>query len=131
MNDELTRMVLNPDVVTRGRGVMEKCSFCVQRLQEGKLKAKREDRVLEDMVDVQTACQQACPTEAIVFGNANDKDSKVSTSRHEQAVRLYRVIEDVHTLPNITYFAKIRNSDVAYTAHEHDDNESVNGELHS
>ncbi len=131
MNDELTRMVLNPDVVTRSRGVMEKCSFCVQRLQDGKLKAKRENRVLEDMVDIQTACQQACPTEAIVFGNANDKDSRISTTRHEQAVRLYRVIEDVHTLPNITYFAKIRNSDVAFTAEESGDNESVNGEKHS
>jgi molybdopterin-containing oxidoreductase family iron-sulfur binding subunit len=131
MNDELTRMVLNPDVVTRGRGVMEKCSFCVQRLQEGKLKAKRENRVLEDMVDIQTACQQACPTEAIVFGNANDKDSRISTIRHEQAVRLYRVIEEVHTLPNITYFAKIRHADVAYTAGESGDNESVNGEKHS
>lgn len=131
MNDELTRMVLNPDVVTRSRGVMEKCSFCVQRLQDGKLKAKRENRVLEDMVDIQTACQQACPTEAIVFGNANDKDSRISTTRHEQAVRLYRVIEDVHTLPNITYFAKIRNADVAYTAEEPGDNDSVNGEKHS
>ncbi|HEV2480881.1 MAG TPA: hypothetical protein VGS79_14495, partial [Puia sp.] len=97
----------------------------------GKLKAKRENRVLEDMVDIQTACQQACPTEAIVFGNANDKDSRISTTRHDQAVRLYRVIEAVHTLPNITYLAKIRHADVAYTAGESGDNESVNGEKHS
>ena len=69
MNDDLTRMVLNPDVVVRSRGVMEKCSCCVQRLQEGKLKAKRENRVLRDS-DANTACAQACPTNAIVFGNA-------------------------------------------------------------
>src|ERR1700748_3558629 len=116
MNDDLTRMVLNPDVVVRSRGVMEKCSFCAQRLQEGKLKAKKENRTLEDMVDVQTACQQACPTEAIVFGNANDKSSRITTTRKEQAMRLYCVIEEVHTLPNITYAAKVRHADIAYNA---------------
>jgi molybdopterin-containing oxidoreductase family iron-sulfur binding subunit len=114
MNDDLTRMVLNPDVVVRSRGVMEKCSFCVQRLQDGKLKAKKENRVLNDMVDIQTACQQACPTEAIVFGNANDKNSKISTIRKEEALRVFRVIEEVHTLPNITYLAKVRHSDVSF-----------------
>jgi molybdopterin-containing oxidoreductase family iron-sulfur binding subunit len=131
MNDDLTRMVMNPDVVLRSRGVMEKCSFCVQRLQAGKLKAKSEDRTLEDMVDIQTACQQACPTEAIVFGNANDKSSRITTIRKEQAMRLYRVIEEVHTLPNITYFAKVRHSDVAFGESMSGDNESVNNEKHS
>ena len=77
MNDDLTRMVLNPDVTVRSRGVMEKCSFCVQRMQEGKLKAKKEDRVLKDG-EAKTACMQACPTDAIVFGNVNDKESRVS-----------------------------------------------------
>jgi MoCo/4Fe-4S cofactor protein with predicted Tat translocation signal len=114
MQDDLTRMVLNPDVVTRSRGVMEKCSFCVQRLQDGKLKAKRENRQLKDMVDVQTACQQACPTEAIVFGNVNDKDSRVSKTRAEQALRIYGVIEEIHTLPNIGYLAKVRNTETAF-----------------
>ncbi|HEV9037963.1 MAG TPA: TAT-variant-translocated molybdopterin oxidoreductase [Puia sp.] len=116
MNDELTRMVLNPDVVTRGRGVMEKCSFCVQRLQDGKLKAKKENRTLEDMVDVQTACQQACPTEAIVFGNANDRTSRLSTTRKGNSKRLYHVIEELHTLPNISYLAKVRHSEAAFGA---------------
>jgi Fe-S-cluster-containing dehydrogenase component len=130
MNDDLTRMVLNPDVVTRSRGVMEKCSFCVQRLQDGKLQAKKENRTLEDMVDVQTACQQACPTEAIVFGNANDSKSKVSSMRHDHANRSYGVIEALHTLPNVTYLAKVRHSEVSFAEHNSGDNESVNNELH-
>ncbi|HEY4936140.1 MAG TPA: 4Fe-4S dicluster domain-containing protein, partial [Puia sp.] len=108
MNDDLTRMVLNPDVVVRSRGVMEKCSFCVQRLQDGKLKAKKENRVLNDG-DVKTACQQACPTEAIVFGNINNSKSAVVKSRKDNEQRLYHVLEELHVLPNISYLAKVRN----------------------
>jgi len=114
MNDDLTRMVLNPDVVVRSRGVMEKCSFCAQRLQEGKLKAKRENRTLRDMVDIQTACQQACPTNAIVFGNANASDSLISTTRVEQGQRLFYALEELHVLPNLNYLAKVRHADEAY-----------------
>ena len=110
MNDDLTRMVLNPDVVVRSRGVMEKCSFCVQRLQDGKLKAKKENRVLTDD-DVKTACQQACPTEAIVFGNANNSKSAIVKSRQENEQRLYHVLEELHVLPNISYLAKVRNQE--------------------
>lgn len=110
MNDELTRMVLNPDVVTRSRGVMEKCSFCVQRTQLGKLEAKMENRQL--MPDeVQSACAQACPTNAIVFGNAADQASTVSKTRAENDKRLFYVLEQLHTLPNVSYLAKIRNTD--------------------
>jgi MoCo/4Fe-4S cofactor protein with predicted Tat translocation signal len=116
MTDDLTRMVLNPDVVVRSRGVMEKCSFCIQRCQEGKLKAKREDRVLEDMVDVQTACQQACPTNAIVFGNVNDSKSLISRTRVENSKRVYGVIEQLHTLPNVNYLAKVRHTEEVYGA---------------
>ena len=112
MNDELPRMVLNPDVTVRSRGVMEKCSFCVQRLQEGKLKAKKADRPLKDMEDVRTACQQACPTEAIVFGNANDKESRIRQTRLENEGRLFYALEELHVLPNVNYLAKIRNTDV-------------------
>src|SRR5688500_6694316 len=83
MNDELPRMVLNPDVTVRSRGVMEKCTFCVQRLQEGKLNAKKENRTLVDS-DVQTACAQACPTNAIVFGNVNDKNSAIYKLREQE-----------------------------------------------
>ncbi len=111
MNDDLTRMVLNPDVVVRARGVMEKCSFCVQRLQEGKLKAKKENRPLKDMEDVRTACQQACPTEAIVFGNVNDGTSRIRQMREGNPERLYYALEDLHVIPNVNYLAKIRNTE--------------------
>ncbi|HZZ74618.1 MAG TPA: 4Fe-4S dicluster domain-containing protein, partial [Puia sp.] len=110
MNDDLTRMVLNPDVVVRSRGVMEKCSFCVQRLQDGKLKAKKENRTLVDS-DVVTACQQSCPTEAIVFGNINNSKSAIVKARQENEHRLYHVLEELHVLPNITYLAKVRNQE--------------------
>jgi molybdopterin-containing oxidoreductase family iron-sulfur binding subunit len=111
MNDELTRMVLNPDVVTRSRGVMEKCTFCVQRTQAGKLKAKMENRQLGGD-DIQSACAQACPTSAITFGNVNDKSSSVAQIRNNNQQRVFYVLEQIHTLPNISYLAKIRNTDI-------------------
>ncbi|HTR31887.1 MAG TPA: TAT-variant-translocated molybdopterin oxidoreductase [Puia sp.] len=110
MNDDLTRMVLNPDVVVRSRGVMEKCSFCVQRQQDGKLRAKKENRVLRDS-DVSTACSQACPTNAIVFGNANSSESMISTTRADHAQRVFYALEELHVLPNLNYLAKVRHSD--------------------
>ncbi len=111
MNDDLPRMVLNPDVTVRSRGVMEKCSFCVQRLQEGKLNAKKENRTVKDG-EIQTACMQACPTHAIVFSNVNDKESRVSKIRNvEQKDRKFYVLEQLHTLSNVNYLAKIRNTD--------------------
>jgi MoCo/4Fe-4S cofactor protein with predicted Tat translocation signal len=111
LNEDLERMVLNPDVTVRSRGVMEKCSFCVQRCQEGKLNAKKEDRPLRDL-EVKTACMQACPTHAIMFGNVNDKDSKIAKLRaREQKERKFYVLEELHTLPNLNYLEKIRNTD--------------------
>jgi molybdopterin-containing oxidoreductase family iron-sulfur binding subunit len=110
MQDDLTRMVLNPDVVVRSRGVMEKCTFCVQRTQEGKLKAKLQNRELKPE-DVQTACAQACPTSAILFSNVNDPQSTVAQIRKNSPGRLFYVIEQIHTLPNVSYLAKVRNSD--------------------
>ncbi len=109
MNDDLTRMVLNPDVTVRSRGVMEKCTFCVQRQQEGKLRAKKENRVLED-TDTSVACAQACPANAIVFGNVNNTQSMVNKERSEGRNRIYFVLEQLHTLPNISYMAKVRNA---------------------
>jgi len=111
MNDDLTRMVLNPDVTVRSRGVMEKCTFCVQRLQEGKLAAKKEGHPLKDGA-IKTACQQACPTDAIVFGNVKDNDSNIhKLRRQEQVERTFYVLEHIHTLPSINYLAKIRNTE--------------------
>ena len=111
MNDDLTRMVLNPDVTVRSRGVIEKCSFCVQRLQENKLIAKKaQDPSL--VRNVKTACMQACPTNAISFGNVNDKESDVYKIRHvEQTHRNFYVMEQLHVLPNVSYLAKVRNTD--------------------
>ncbi len=111
MNDDLTRMVLNPDVTVRSRGVMEKCSFCVQRLQAGKLNAKKLNRILEDD-DAKTACQQACPANAIEFGNVNNKQSAISQLRKNNLNRTFYVLEPLHTLPSINYMVKIRNTDV-------------------
>ncbi len=108
MNDDLTRMVLNPDVTVRSRGVIEKCSFCVQRLQESKLAAKKESRPMVDS-DIKVACQQACPTNAINFGNANDKTSSITKTRLENPNRQFYVLEQLHVLPNVTYMAKVRN----------------------
>ena len=111
LNDDLPRMVLNPDVTVRSRGVMEKCSFCVQRLQEGKLNAKKENRVIKDG-EIQTACMQACPTNAINFGNVNDKESKIYKIRNEeQKERKFYVLEQLHVLSNVNYLAKVRNTE--------------------
>ena len=116
MNDDLTRMVLNPDVTVRSRGVIEKCTFCIQRVQAGKLTAKIEHRPIETGAngkwDVKTACQQACPTSAIVFGNVNDKKSPIIEVREgAQKNRVFYALEQLHVLPSVNYLAKIRNTD--------------------
>jgi molybdopterin-containing oxidoreductase family iron-sulfur binding subunit len=118
MNDDLTRMVLNPDVTVRSRGVMEKCSFCVQRLQDGKLAAKKEGRPLKDG-EVKTACQQACASDCIIFGDVNDPNSEIAKVRFkDQKERVFYVLEQIHTLPNINYLSKIRNTDVIVAGDE-------------
>ncbi|MEI8280214.1 MAG: TAT-variant-translocated molybdopterin oxidoreductase [Bacteroidota bacterium] len=121
MNDDLTRMVLNPDVTVRSRGVMEKCTFCVQRLQDAKLTAKKLGRPMQDG-EARTACQQACPTDAIVFGNVNDTTSAIHKLRKEEhRERTFYVIEQIHTLPNVNYLAKVRNTDVIVGGNEKTD----------
>ncbi|MBL7696753.1 MAG: TAT-variant-translocated molybdopterin oxidoreductase [Chitinophagaceae bacterium] len=117
MNDDLTRMVLNPDVTVRSRGVMEKCSFCIQRQQEGKLNAKKENRPLEEK-DASVACAQACPANAITFGNVNSKESAINKVRSEGKNRIYHVLEQLHTLPSVSYLAKVRNAPTAGDHHE-------------
>lgn len=119
MNDDLTRMVLNPDVTVRSRGVMEKCTFCVQKLQAAKLDAKKENRMLKGD-DVKTACQTACPTNAIVFGNAHDKESSVNKVRENNKQRSFYVLEQLHVLPNVTYLAKVRNTDEVIESKHHE-----------
>lgn len=109
MNEDLTRMVLNPDVTVRGRGVIEKCSFCVQRLQDSKLEAKKHgDPTL--VRNVKVACAQACPANAITFGNVNDTESEVFKARQDENRNFY-VLEQLHVLPNVSYLAKLRNTD--------------------
>jgi len=108
-NDALGRTVLNPDVTVRSRGVMEKCSFCVQKIQAGKLKAKMERRKLEDG-DIETACSAACATGAIKFGDQNDVNSVVYKETHENnKERSYTLLEEINVQPNIYYLTKIRN----------------------
>jgi len=106
--DNLTRMVLNPDVTVRSRGVMEKCSFCVQRIQEGKLIAKREGRKLNEH-DVKSACQTACPTGAITFGDTNDKTNELN-KKFENPLN-YMVLEEINIRPSIQYSTRVINRD--------------------
>ncbi|HKK62082.1 MAG TPA: hypothetical protein VJ951_05955, partial [Bacteroidales bacterium] len=106
LNEETGKMVLNPDVTVRSRGVVEKCSFCVQRIQEKKLEAKLEGRAIKDG-EVQPACVQSCPTGALVFGDLNNKESKISKTRKDE--RNYHLLEQLHTLPSVGYLTKIRN----------------------
>jgi molybdopterin-containing oxidoreductase family iron-sulfur binding subunit len=108
-NDDLGRMVLNPDVVVRDRGVMEKCSFCVQGIQAAKLKAKKAGRKVVDE-EVQSACAEACPTNAIVFGDLNDKASWVAANAKDE--RSYHLLEEVGVQPNVFYMTKVRNVEV-------------------
>jgi MoCo/4Fe-4S cofactor protein with predicted Tat translocation signal len=127
MNSDLGKMVLNPDVTVRSRGVMEKCSFCVQRIQLGKLNAKKEKRPMEDG-EVVTACQAACSTGAILFGDMNNPNSKISkllkirpldperpyiNDKEADNPRAYSVLEEINVRPNIFYLTKVRNKDVS------------------
>lgn len=113
---DLSRMVLNPDVTVRSRGVIEKCSFCVQRIQEGKLTAKKEGRPLKDG-DIKTACQQSCPTHAITFGDMNDPESEVSKLKKSE--RNYELLEMIHVIPSVSYLTKVRNREPLQDAHGH------------
>ena len=99
-------MVLNPDVTVRSRGVVEKCSFCVQRIQEKKAEAKVAGRMLKDG-EVQPACVQSCPADALVFGDLNDKNSKINKLFKNE--RNYHLLEELHTLPSVGYLTKVRN----------------------
>jgi Fe-S-cluster-containing dehydrogenase component len=123
---EMTQQ-LNPDITLRGKGVMEKCTFCVQRIRAGERAVKNEGRILRDG-EVQTACQQACPTNAITFGNLIDPDSKVHQQWKAQRVDLnadeqeknkeeggsdlrgYRILEELRAYPSVMYMERVRES---------------------
>ncbi len=101
---EPLNLQLNPDVTVRGRGVMEKCTFCVQRIRGAQNQARLEDRTLADG-DVISACAQACPSGAITFGNMKDADSRVSKLGADH--RGYHILEDLNVRPAVTYLAKV------------------------
>ena len=107
LNNPLGKMVLNPDVTVRSRGVMEKCTLCIQKTQKVILDAKRDGRKVTDK-DWQTACSDACSDGAMVFGDVNDKESEISKVR--EGDRTYRVLESLGTKPNVIYQTKIRNN---------------------
>jgi len=107
MQNDFTQLVLNPDVTTRFRGVMEKCTMCIQRIQAGRLQAKIEKRPLRDL-EIKTACQQTCPTNAIIFGDANDPESAVRKALGNE--RTYYVLEEINTKPGVGYQTKVRNT---------------------
>ena len=103
---QLLKLLNNPDVTVRGRGVMEKCTYCVQRISEARIEAKKGGRKIADG-DIVTACQQSCPSEAIVFGNIADHGSKVHAMRNDP--RSYLLLEELQTRPRTSHLAKLRN----------------------
>ncbi|MBC8063747.1 MAG: TAT-variant-translocated molybdopterin oxidoreductase [Chlorobia bacterium] len=109
----LLKMVQNPDVTMRGRGIMEKCTYCVQRINDTRIEAKKQGREIKDG-EVVTACEQACPTKAIVFGNVADKESRVSKLREDK--RSYLLLEELNTRPRTSYLGRVRNPNPEITA---------------
>lgn len=115
MNDSLGKMVINPDVTVRSRGVMEKCSMCIQRIQYGKLEAKKQSRRPMDG-EIKTACQQTCPTNAITFGDYNDPTSALTKQSKDE--RAYNLLAEIGTRPSVNYLVKVVNAEKELAHHE-------------
>jgi len=113
-NTQTLKAQRNPDVTVRSRGVMEKCTYCVQRINQARIQAKRESRTIRDG-EVLTACQSVCPTEAIVFGNLQDPGSRVTQLK--KSPRNYAMLEELNTRPRTTYLAAVRNPHASLPHH--------------
>ncbi len=113
-NRQLAQLVINPEVTVRSRGVMEKCTYCVQRIQSTKISAKNEQRSIRDG-ELMTACQQACPAQAIEFGDLNDPSSRVAKSHSDP--RAYGMLSELNVKPRTKYLARIRNLNPALSDH--------------
>jgi len=112
--DPIANLALNPDVTVRTRGVMEKCTFCVQRIEEKKIIARNEGRPIKDG-EIKTACQQSCPADAIIFGDMKDLKSKVVENK--KSGRNYVLLEDLNTKPAVSYLAKVSNREETKEEH--------------
>jgi Fe-S-cluster-containing dehydrogenase component len=106
--DPIANLALNPDVTVRSRGVMEKCTFCVQRIEEGKIRARNEGRAIKDN-EIQPACQQSCPANAIIFGDLIDIKSRVAQLK--RSGRNYTLLDELNLRPPLSYLAKVRNGE--------------------
>jgi molybdopterin-containing oxidoreductase family iron-sulfur binding subunit len=119
------KLMRNPDVTVRSRGVMEKCTYCTQRISIARIEAEKEGRAVRDG-EVVTACQSACPADAIVFGDMNDKDSKVAKTKKDH--RNYNILNELNTQPRTTYLAALKNQNHEMPDHK---KQAVFAEAHS
>ena len=126
--NDLTHLVLNPEVTVRSRGVMEKCTYCVQRIQNTRITAKNEGRAIQAN-EVQTACQQACPAQAIVFGDLNNPDSHVSKAHADS--RAYAMLGELNVKPRTKYLARIRNPHPWLAVHSENQPQDHSAPIHT